>query len=159
MSPLLRLTGIVAVTWVWTATLVAAPSIAVHPGSAGAAMSALTYMAGSLVCHQMSARSFHLEGAQLPVCARCLGLYVGASLGALAWAVRWRRARRRRSSIRALKSLRAVLVIGAAPTIVTVSTAWLGWWDPANEVRFVLALPLGAAAGLLVAAFVAGDLE
>ena len=46
---------------------------------------AAVYAAGSLVCHQRPERSFHLAGAQLPVCARCLGLYVGGFVGAIAW--------------------------------------------------------------------------
>lgn len=32
---------------------------------------------GSAVCHQMAERSFILGGKQLPVCARCTGIYSG----------------------------------------------------------------------------------
>ncbi|MDD3394962.1 MAG: DUF2085 domain-containing protein [Anaerotignum sp.] len=32
---------------------------------------------GSAVCHQMAERSFILDGKQLPVCARCTGIYSG----------------------------------------------------------------------------------
>lgn len=35
-----------------------------------------------LNCHQLSERSFHIGIRQLPVCARCLGIYVGL-LGSL----------------------------------------------------------------------------
>ena len=158
MSPRLRRSLTVVAMLLWTATLVAAPPLASLSG-AGATVSALAYAAGSLVCHQMPARSFHLAGAQLPVCSRCLGLYVGATLGAFAWIVRSTRQRRAATTDYWPGHLRRTLLIAAAPTLVTVSTAWLGWWDPANEIRFALALPLGAAAGLLVAAFAAGDLE
>lgn len=34
-------------------------------------------MIGSAVCHQMAERSFILQGQQLPVCARCTGIYAG----------------------------------------------------------------------------------
>jgi len=34
-------------------------------------------MIGSAVCHQMAERSFILQGQQLPVCARCTGIYSG----------------------------------------------------------------------------------
>lgn len=37
------------------------------------------------VCHQIPARSFHLFGQPLAVCHRCLGLYVGFTLGVAAW--------------------------------------------------------------------------
>lgn len=32
---------------------------------------------GSSLCHQLPERSFHWNGKQLPVCARCTGLRVG----------------------------------------------------------------------------------
>jgi uncharacterized membrane protein len=36
-----------------------------------------------LQCHQRVARSFALGGGMMPVCARCLGIYLGLGLGAL----------------------------------------------------------------------------
>lgn len=33
------------------------------------------------VCHRIDARSFHLGTRQLPLCARCTGMYLGAMLG------------------------------------------------------------------------------
>jgi hypothetical protein len=41
-------------------------------------LAAAVYGIGSLVCHQLSERSFHWHGAQLAVCARCTGIYLGA---------------------------------------------------------------------------------
>src|SRR5215213_1015014 len=46
--------------------------------------SATIYTVGSLVCHQQAVRSFHLWGAQVPVCARCAGLYAGAAIATAA---------------------------------------------------------------------------
>src|SRR4051812_32011046 len=43
------------------------------------------YKAFGMVCHQMSARSFHVEGFQFAVCARFFGLYVGALAGVAAY--------------------------------------------------------------------------
>src|SRR5262249_38310806 len=40
------------------------------------------YAMGGLVCHQRPERSFWLWGAQMPVCARCSGIYAGAALAA-----------------------------------------------------------------------------
>lgn len=37
----------------------------------------------SRVCHQELQRSFMMGGFAFPVCARCLGIYVGAAAGAL----------------------------------------------------------------------------
>jgi uncharacterized membrane protein len=40
-----------------------------------------THAIGYAVCHQIPARSFHLAGQPLPLCARCTGIYLGALLG------------------------------------------------------------------------------
>ena len=36
---------------------------------------------GYAVCHRIDLRSFHLGLRQLPLCARCTGMYLGALLG------------------------------------------------------------------------------
>ena len=41
------------------------------------------YAVGSVVCHQLPERSFHLWAAQMPVCARCTGIYAGAAIAAI----------------------------------------------------------------------------
>ncbi|HEY61351.1 MAG TPA: DUF2085 domain-containing protein [Anaerolineae bacterium] len=38
---------------------------------------------GYAVCHRLDIRSFHLGVRQLPLCARCTGLYLGAIIGVL----------------------------------------------------------------------------
>ncbi|NUM80733.1 DUF2085 domain-containing protein [bacterium] len=39
------------------------------------------YTCGSALCHQLPDRSFFLSNMFLPVCARCAGIYIGASIG------------------------------------------------------------------------------
>src|SRR5215510_4200237 len=70
----------------WVVTLALATYIASRStiGIAAYGFSAAVYQVGSLVCHQLSERSFHVWGAQLPVCARCTGLYTGAAAAAIA---------------------------------------------------------------------------
>jgi uncharacterized membrane protein len=140
----------------WSAALLAAPT-------AGApTLSALTYVAGSLVCHQRPERSFHLDGAQYPVCARCLGLYVGAVAGVFAWTIAagvGRSVNRRAARIMTPETARMALLIAAVPTVATLVAAWFGWWEANNVVRAILALPLGAVIAALVAAVAAGDLR
>jgi uncharacterized membrane protein len=128
----------------WAILLGTAPLVA----TVTVAGAALIYAAGSLICHQLPERSFHLAGAQLPVCARCYGLYLGVALGALAWAVVAARRERNLSRVPTL----ATLAVVAAPTAVTVLTAMAGVFDPPNIWRAGLALPLGAAAGVVVGA-------
>lgn len=41
------------------------------------------YAIGSVICHQIPARSFHLWAAPMPVCARCTGIYLGAAFAAV----------------------------------------------------------------------------
>lgn len=36
-----------------------------------------------LGCHQLGSRSFFVKGYQLPVCARCTGIYIGFFIGFL----------------------------------------------------------------------------
>ena len=152
--------------FVWLAALLWAPTpaagIANGWRSSAAYASALVYVAGSFVCHQRPERSFHRAGAQLPVCARCFGLYAGGLLGIFVWAgfagIGNTIAPR---AIRTLQSrkLRLALILTTLPTMISLAVVWLGWWDVPNTPRAVSAVPLGSAIGALVAAFAAGDLR
>ncbi len=130
----------------WAVLVVASPWLSAVAGVGGAYLSACAYGLGALVCHQRPERSFHVAGAQLPVCARCTGLYVSAVIGiAFAWA------RSRSSPAVPFARWRACLVWAALPTAVTLI---LEWWRPAavsGALRAAAAVPLGAAAGALVA--------
>ena len=115
------------------------------------------FAAGSVVCHQLPERSFHWGRWQFPVCARCTGLYVSAAVGLAAWA-----AIRKTRGLPILIQPRVavvVLVAAAIPTLVSVATAALGVWDTTNAGRALLAVPLGATTGVLLAAVAAKDLR
>jgi uncharacterized membrane protein len=147
---------------VWLTALVMAPVGASSRPPLAPAAAAVMYAAGSIICHQIPDRSFRLGGAQLPVCARCCGLYAGGLLGAMLWAGAAGLGRQPSARIRRWTSanvLRATLVLAALPTLVSVATAWVGWWDPANLLRFTLAVPLGTAIGAVTTAVAAGDLR
>ena len=120
-----------------------------------AAGAAVVYAAGALVCHQMSERSFHLGPSQLPVCARCFGLYAGVALGALAWSI----AGARRARPLSRRGVIGLLAAAGAPTAFTVATALAGVLDPPNVWRAGLAMPLGAAAGVVVGGMASGHLK
>lgn len=105
------------------------------------AAAALVYEGAARICHQRPERSFHIAGVQLPVCARCAGLYVSGAVGTLlAWAT-WRR---RTAEPR---HTRLVLMAAAVPTALTLGFELMGLAFPSNSVRALSALPLGAAAG------------
>jgi uncharacterized membrane protein len=42
---------------------------------------------GYAVCHRIDARSFHIGNRQLPLCARCSGMYLGALLGIVYYSI------------------------------------------------------------------------
>lgn len=134
----------------WAVLVLAAPLLSA-PGRppGGRVVTALAYVAGSLLCHQQPARSFHLAGAQLPVCARCTGLYVAGAMSLLiGWALRGRRDPVGR--LARAYSWRAVLVAASLPIAVSVGLEWVGAWAASNAWRAVSALPAGWAAGALV---------
>ncbi len=89
------------------------------------------------VCHQDPARSFWILGAPVAVCARCLGIYLGAAVGA------WIPAPRR-------VLLSGLALFGALnlADVLTEAAAWHGNW---KLTRFLLGALLGLAAGSLVA--------
>jgi hypothetical protein len=74
----------------WAAMLPAAAFAASRPAPASAwyGFAFVVYGAGSVLCHQLPARSFHLWATQLPVCARCTGIYAGGAIAAVVSVVR-----------------------------------------------------------------------
>ena len=118
----------------------------------------IIFAVGSLVCHQRPERSFFVDGRQLPVCARCTGLYVSGAVGLMAW-LAFKIARRWRPIAVDPRRAARVLVLVAIPTALSLATGMLGVWDGDNLTRALLALPLGAVAGAIVAAVVTKDLR
>ena len=125
-----------AVTWL--ALVILAPVLPVQ-------IAAILYAVGSRICHQLPERSFHLFTAQLPVCARCAGIYAGAATGSLLMVSASLRERLFRWSPR------MVLLAGALPTMLTVILEWSGAWAGANDSRAAAGVPLGFAVACVVA--------
>jgi len=63
----------------WFAAILIAPFAIDSTHAATATGAACVYATGSFVCHQRPERSFSLGGRQMPVCARCAGLYAAAA--------------------------------------------------------------------------------
>lgn len=139
------------VTVTWLVALVAAPYAATHqdPDTTTFKAAGLVYVLGSVVCHQLAHRSLHLWGVQLPVCARCTGLYTGAAFGALLAFV-WGRSRQRSGSSNAIRRLRQVLVVVALPSVLAIVAELLGAAEPSGVARASAALPLGASVSWVV---------
>lgn len=138
-----------ALTWgalLWLAILLLAPLTA-RAGEAPL-FYASVYRTAAAVCHQRPERSFDLAGVPLPVCARCIGLYAsGALTAAAAWI----------GGATVPRRARAILILAAAPTAITVLLEWTGLAFPSNTARAIAAVPLGAAAGWIFVRMLRAD--
>jgi len=124
----------------WAAALPLAAWIAARPGASPLyALAVGVYAAGSIVCHQLPGRSFHLWGVQLPVCARCTGIYLGGAVAAMTTL-----------DSRAQPNARRILLVAALPTAATLIYEWTTAQTPANAIRALAGLPLGAAVAWVV---------
>lgn len=132
--------GLTAAALAWVVVLFAAPILLSRLGAS--TVITAVYSGAHFICHQRPARSFTIAGVQLPVCARCSGLYVAGAAGALvALVVTGGRAPA------GSRGLRIALALAAAPTAITVAIEWSGLAFPSNMLRALSALPLGAVAG------------
>jgi uncharacterized membrane protein len=127
--------GLAAAAILWPALLTT--GAALRLADTTPALAAAIYVAAATVCHQKPDRSFHTHDVKWPVCGRCAGLYLAAPIGAVA-ALALRGQFRRRRDLTAL-------ALAASPTAVTFFAEHAGVLDVSTLVRFVAALPLGAA--------------
>jgi len=121
-------------------------------------LASVIYAIGALICHQRPERSFFWGTHQFPVCARCTGLYLSGAAGLAGWIALKAMREWRRVGIDP-RVARNVIIAVSLPTAVSVASGTLGIWDGTNVVRAVLALPLGACAGVIVAAVATKDLR
>jgi len=144
-------------TVAWLVTLVAVPFAMAHEvgGQPATVVSAGSYLVGTLICHQRPERSFRLWGVQMPVCARCAGLYGGAAVGALVAGVC---ASGRRRSAQGVSTLRWVVLGAAVPTGASVAMEALGVFEGSAVIRAAGAIPLGAAVTWVVSLVIRGEL-
>lgn len=119
---------------------------------------AIIFAIGGVVCHQKPERSFFIDGHQLPVCARCSGLYLSALIGVAAW-LAFKIVRGVRPVLLPPRAALATLIVAAVPTALSVASGALGIADGTNAWRAMLAIPLGATAGAIVAAVAVKDLR
>ncbi|MFM8532910.1 MAG: DUF2085 domain-containing protein [Acidimicrobiia bacterium] len=119
---------------------------------------AIIFAIGGVVCHQLPERSFFIGTHQLPVCARCTGLYASAVAGFVTWCL-LKLVRRGGGIEVSPRSALVVLAVAAVPTVLSVAGGVSGVADGTNVGRALLAIPLGATAGAIVAAVATKDLR
>ena len=136
----------------WAALLPLATFAASRPqstaGSFGLAF--LVYGLGSVICHQLPTRSFQLWATQLPICARCTGIYAGGAIAALVEIGGVTGLTSRRDTHPTPVRARAVLFVAALPRVATLVFEWTTGQPPSNVLRALAGVPLGATCVWLV---------
>jgi uncharacterized membrane protein len=135
--------ALAAAAIVWSVALVAAAyaSARMHDAVLSSGVAAAVYGIGRFVCHQRPERSFHVWSVQLPVCARCTGIYFGAAAAALA-------------GISGMSGVTAAtyrisrpglwLAVAASPAAATLVYEWTLGVTPSNGIRAASGVVLGA---------------
>ena len=139
-----------SVTWAVLLPLTAFAASRVHAPSIVYGAAAAVYVLAGGLCHQLASRSFHLWGVQLPVCARCLGIYCGGAVAAIAAVPGSRPNGRCASAWLPPSSVRAALFVAALPTMATLAYEWIAHTTPGNVTRAAAGAPLGAIVAWLV---------
>jgi hypothetical protein len=145
-----------SVAWAVALPLAALAASRPHHGSAVYLFTLAVYGIGSVVCHQIPTRSFHLWAAQMPVCARCTGIYAGAAAAAvMAFACldSLRKAVEGAAPGRSSSGLynpRLVVALAAVPTLATLVYEWTTGSTPSNRTRAAAGACLGAAVAVVV---------
>ena len=127
----------------WALVLPLAPAIAAraHATPIEGGFLLAVYAIGSGICHQRPERSFFLWSHQMPVCARCAGIYVGAAIAAIAaMGKEMAPLKGRPTSV-----LRAILAAASAPAAASILYEWITGDMPSHWVRAATGVPLGAA--------------
>ena len=129
--------ALAAASVIWLATLATA---AARPFAPHALLYDIVVALSAHICHQQPDRSFHWGAVTWAVCARCLGLYAAAPVGAAAALLP------RLSGAFVPRSVTFLLLcIAAIPTLLTWVAEHVFGMPISNAWRFAAALPLGGA--------------
>jgi len=101
----------------------------------------LVYTIGDRLCHQLSSRSFYINGNQMPFCARCTAFWLGLAIG-LGYMVFF--------IIRVNERFLVMIIIGVAPLAVDGLGQFLGLWESTNIIRFITGVLAGLICGLAI---------
>jgi len=105
------------------------------------------YGIGDSYCHQIAARSYFLNGNQLPFCSRDVGIFAGLAIG-MAVAIFTR-----------FKITVIAFLIGILPLAVDGTLQLVTSYESNNTVRLITGILAGAALSLLISLFVREVLE
>lgn len=142
--------------WVHLVLLLGGVLLVIWLNAAPAGLLGKADAVGYAVCHRIDLRSFHLGERQLPLCARCSGIYLGAVLGLIYQAVLYPRC----GSFPGRKALALVVLIGLAFALDGLNSYLAlfpgapGLYEPNNLYRLLTGTGLGISmAAVLAPAF------
>ena len=95
---------------------------------------------GSAVCHQMAERSFIFDGMQMPLCARCTGIYTGVFF---AFCFLFLKKRIEGGKVFSAKEA-ALTAFAVLPVGVDGVGSYLGFWESTQLVRILTGSLVGA---------------
>jgi uncharacterized membrane protein len=147
--------GFAGASLAWAAALPLAPFAASRPVASSVVylLTFAVYAIGSVICHQRPERSFFLWSHQMPVCARCAGIYAGAAFAVIVHAAGLKpRAPGGTDGARASRraSARTALAVAAMPAIATLVYEWTTGVMPSNWTRAASGVCLGIGVAALI---------
>lgn len=102
---------------------------------------------GYAVCHRIDLRSFHIGETQLPLCARCSGMYLGAMVGlCYQWLIGKRRTGMPSWKIIVPVSIFVMLfAIDGLNSFISLLSSGAGLYQPSNTLRLLTGTGMGLA--------------
>ena len=130
----------IAVSLLWVLLIIGAP---VARANGITSVSAPLYGLFSYMCHQISDRSFYIDGEQFGVCSRCFGVYFGLLAGFIVYPF-WRQ----------LDEIEPIPRVWLFLSLIPISIDWslgvFGIWENTHLSRFVTGLILGIACATFI---------
>jgi uncharacterized membrane protein len=135
-KPLLAYLVFLAGALTWCVLIYAAPLLT-HAGGSVAAWGSVLYEGFHRVCHQYEARTLHIAGEPLGVCARCSGIYFAFLAGTLCYPLF-------RDLRRPVVPSRGLLVVALVPMLVDVALGFAGLHEISTATRLITGSVFGA---------------
>ena len=99
------------------------------------------YSVGDRMCHQLNDRSFFINGNEMPLCSRCIGIWLGLVIG-LGFMLLYR--------INLDERFLWLIIIGFGPIGLDGVAQFFGFWDSSNAIRLITGLLAGGTCGITI---------
>jgi len=99
----------------------------------------ILYRIGYAVCHQLPERTIFIDGKQLPVCARCIGIYIGSLISIFFILF----SKRRKSNAIPVRYISFTFVFLMCIMAIDGVTSYFGIRETTNSLRLLTGLSVG----------------